>query len=235
MMRSFISRVLCALFAVMAVAFVVTSTASAAGAVPAISQPAGHPYVVKLDAQGKPVSFTIVATGFPAGSLVYVEQCDANPPSAPHWLPTRNCDIGSSPAAAIVDSSGNARFPAGDLNHGFQPFIGLGPEGLFNCLAPSAAAPKDGVPEYRSCQIRVSSNNNQATTDQVFLPIAFGVGSDPATSKSATGKSAAATAAPHSSSSSSTGLVIGGIVALIAVIGLLAVFAVRRRTPARSA
>ena len=68
-----------------------------------------NPYHVTLDAQGQPVPFTIVAAGFPAGSLVYVEQCDAQPPSAPNWSPTRNCDIGTSPPAASSSTPSGTR------------------------------------------------------------------------------------------------------------------------------
>jgi len=161
--------------AAIAIATLFTSLfATAAGAAPSIGEPHGSPYVVKLDAQGKPVPFTVVAKGFPPGSLVYVEQCNGRPPTAPNWLPTRDCDIGSSPAAAIADATGTARFPAGDLNHGFPAFVGLGPEGLFHCLTPDAKPTDDGLAYYRTCQIRVSSNNNVSTTDQVFQPIAFG-------------------------------------------------------------
>ena len=158
--------------------------AGAPDAAPAIAEPTASPYQVTLDAQGKPAPFTIAVAGFPAGSLVYVEQCDPQPTSTPDWAPTRNCDIGTSPAPAIVDPNGRARFVAGDLNHSFQPFVGLGPQGLFSCLTPDAKSPKSGLPEYRSCQVRVSSNNNQSTADQVFLPIVFGSASAPSTSGS---------------------------------------------------
>jgi len=210
-------------FVVVLVAF--SPMAGRADAVTTISQPRGNPYHVQLDAQGRPVPFTIAVAGFPAGSLVYVEQCDAQPTGAPNWAPTRDCDIGTSPAAAIVDPSGNARFEAGDRNHSFQPFVGLGPEGLFSCLTPGAAAAKNGLPEYRSCQIRVSSNNNESTADQVFMPIVFGPGT----------ASAAAAHSGSSSSSSTTGLVIGVLVVLLGVAGAALTLGLRRRRAARSA
>ncbi len=93
--------------------FLATVFAAGAGAVTAIAQPSGNPYVVRLDAHQTPLEFTVVATGFPAGSLVYIEQCNDRPPTAPHWSPTRDCDIGSSPAAAIVDEAGTGAIPRG--------------------------------------------------------------------------------------------------------------------------
>jgi hypothetical protein len=193
-----------------------------ADATTAISEPRGNPYHVPLDAQGRPIPFTVAVAGFPAGSLVYVEQCDAQPPSATNWAPTRNCDIGSSPAAAIVDGKGQARFDAGDRNHAFQPFVGLGPESLFKCLTAGAAPAKNGLSEFRSCQIRVSSNNSQSTADQVFLPIVFGSAS-------------ASSGAQSSSSSSSRSMVILVVVILVVLIGAGLALGLRARRTPRSA
>jgi hypothetical protein len=212
------------LSAIALVLIAVAPTMSRADAVTSISEPNGNPYGVQLDPQGRPVPFTIVVAGFPAGSLVYVEQCDPQPTSAPNWAPTRDCDIGTSPAAAIVDPTGRARFDAADRNHSFQPFVGLGPESLFSCVTPGAAAAKNGLPEYRSCQIRVSSNNNQSTPDQVFMPIVFGSAS-------------ASPAAPGRSGSSShltTLFVIVAVVVLLVAVGAAPVVA-RRRRGARTA
>ena len=203
--------------------------ANVVGAVTAISQPTGNPYVVALDAAGKPRPFTIVATGFRAGSLVYVEQCDARATSAPNWLPTRDCDIGTSPAAVIVDATGTARFPAGDVNHGMQPFTGLSPEGLFSCLAPSAPSLNNGLPEYRSCQIRVSSNNNQPTTDQTFLAISFGSAPSGTPATTADGSTVAAS----KSSTHGTAIVVAGVVVMLAAAAAI-VFALRRRRLSRA-
>jgi hypothetical protein len=196
-----------------------------ADALTSISEPRGNPYQVQLDAQGRPMPFTIAVAGFPAGSLVYVEQCDARPTSAANWAPTRDCDIGTSPAAAIVDPSGRARFDAGDRNHSFQPFVGLGPESLFSCLTPGAASAKNGLAEYRSCQIRVSSNNNQSTADQVFMPIVFGSASAPL---------AAASHAGSSSSKLTTVFVIIAIVVLLGVAGRGLMLGLRRRRMTRA-
>jgi hypothetical protein len=209
----------------MIVAVLLASLAAmgSAGAATTISEPTANPFHVQLDAKGRPIPFTIAVAGFRAGSLVYVEQCDAQPTTAPDWAPTRDCDIGTSPAAAIVDPSGHARFAAADPNHSLQPFVGLGPEGLFSCLEPNAPSLKNQLPEFRSCQIRVSSSNNQSTTDQVFLPIVFG--------NSSASPSAANS---DSSSSSSTYLAVGAGAVLLAIVAV-GVLRLRSRRATRSA
>src|ERR1700710_518647 len=73
-----------------------------------IVSPAGSPFAVPGDAAGTPQPFTIVATGFTPTSLVYVEQCDGIEPTTKDWSPTVNCDLGTSPAAVIVDGAGKA-------------------------------------------------------------------------------------------------------------------------------
>lgn len=207
-------------------ALLVTALCAGAAAATGIAQPKG-PYVARLDPQGKPVPFTVVATGFPAGSLVYVEQCDGRPTSAPNWLPTRDCDIGSSPAAAIADSTGTARFPAGDVNHGFPAFAGMGPEGLFSCLAPNAASLKNGLPEYRSCQIRVSSNNNVATADQVLMPFTF-----VNTAVNGAGTTAVPAATSGSSKSSNSTILVVVAAVVVVALGAIGAFGLRRRRTA---
>lgn len=187
-------------------------SAAAAGA-GTIASPHGNPYVVATDAHGVPIPFTIRVSGFTPRSIVYVEQCDARPTSAANWSPTRDCDIGTSPAGAITDAKGNATFEANDRNHAFHPFAGSGPETLFNCLSPKAASPNNGVTDYRQCQIRVASTNNQSTADQAFLPIVF-----------------ATTGGGHGSGSSSGTVVIVVVaVALVAALAATLVFARRRR------
>src|SRR5205823_10302843 len=116
------------------------------------------PYYFTLNGYATKV-FTICVSSFLPGTLVYVEQCNNRSPSAVNWAPARDCDLGSSPAAAIVSSTGTATFSAGDRNHAFHPFTGSSPQGLFNCLTSSEASPHNGMPDYRRCQIRVSSNN----------------------------------------------------------------------------
>jgi hypothetical protein len=151
-----------------------TATATGAGADTRITEPTAGPIHVALDPAGKPVPFTIVAKGFSAGHLVFIEQCDGRPPSAPNWTPARDCDVGGAPAPVIVDSQGNARFSATDPNHRFQPVLGESPETLFNCVQPAGPKPSNLLTNYTTCQIRVSSNNVQATDDQVFAAIVFG-------------------------------------------------------------
>jgi hypothetical protein len=149
------------------VALVDAPSASAA----TITAPTGNPYVVPGSASGQPLSFTVIASGFTAGSAVFIEQCDGVPTTDASWDPTTNCDLGSSPAAATANASGVATFPANDVNFGFKPFKGFSPQGLFNCLSPSGASPDNGLPDFRNCKIRVSTNNSAATSDQVFLNI----------------------------------------------------------------
>src|SRR6478672_6473565 len=84
--------------------------APAAGAATAITQPTENPYHVALDAQGKPEPFTVVASGFPLRTAVFVEQCNGRSPSDPNWSPTVDCDIASSQAPVYADSKGIARF-----------------------------------------------------------------------------------------------------------------------------
>ena len=154
------------------VAFVLTSS-SAVGATK-IEQPSQSPYAVALDANGKPQSFTIAASGFPAGHLVFIEQCDGRQPTEDKWSPALDCDVGNAPAPVLVDANGVATFDAADVNHAFQPVRGESPSQLFNCLAPNEKAPKNGLASYETCQVRISTNNTTITGDQAFLPITFG-------------------------------------------------------------
>jgi hypothetical protein len=108
-------------------------------------------------------------TGFPANTNVFVEQCDGTNTSTPGWSPTINCDNLTSPAPVISNGSGAATFTKDDPNHGFTPFKGQSPSGLFNCLSLHDASPNNGVPDFRNCTLRVSTNNAGVTGDQVFL------------------------------------------------------------------
>ena len=83
--------------------------------------------------------------------------------------PAVDCDFGSAPAAAIADTAGTVTFTATDPNHALQPFVGASPQGLFNCLPPGGASPKNDLTDFRDCQVRVSSNNTRSTSDQVFV------------------------------------------------------------------
>jgi hypothetical protein len=152
-----------------------------------IEEPRDNPYHVTLHANGKPQAFTIGVTGFAPGTQVFVEQCNDRPTSAENWLPARDCDIGTSPAAAIVDKDGHAKFSADDPNHAFRPFVGLSPQSLFRCMPPGTPPSSDDLPSYERCQIRVSTNNVQPTADQVFLPLVFGASTDSTGGSSRTG------------------------------------------------
>lgn len=151
----------------MAGLFVGVDPASAAS----ITAPTGNPYVVPGNAGGDPIPFTVGATGFAVGSNVFVEQCDGVLPTAVGWDPTTNCDLGSSPAPQVADANGSVTFLLTDPNFAFSPFKGPSPQGIFNCLSPNDPSPANGLPDFRTCRIRVSSNNSAATADQVFLPI----------------------------------------------------------------
>jgi hypothetical protein len=175
------------LTASISVALFIALSAGASAASTTITQPRGNPYHIALDGSAKPEPFTVTATGFRPGTLVYVEQCNDRAPGAENWAPTRDCDLGSSPAPVIVSGGGVATFAAGDRNHSFHPFNGSSPQGLFNCLSSNEVSPHNGMPDYRRCQVRVSTNNFAATTDQVFLPIVLeNVGGSSGTSGSRT-------------------------------------------------
>jgi len=186
----------------------------AAGASTSLSEPHGNPYVVPLDAAHNPLPFTIVAKGFPEGTRVYVEQCDGLPDTDAKWDPTVDCDPGTSPAAVVVGADGVARFPADDSQHAFTPVVGKSPSGDFNCLAVGAPSPQNGLHDFHTCYVRVSSDNIQRTNDQVSFPYVVRTG-----------------ASSSSSSSSSTWWIV---VIVLVVIGLavaaVVVVSGRRRT-----
>ena len=142
-----------------------------------ITTPTGNPFAVPGDAAGNPQPFTVSATGYAPDSNVFIEQCDGTLPTTVGWDPTTNCDLGASPAPSLADASGNVTFPAADPNHGFHPFKGASPQGLFNCLAPTDASPGNGLPDFTNCQVRVSTNNSAGTSDQVFLTMTLPAGS----------------------------------------------------------
>ena len=75
-----------------------------------ITTPTGNPFVVPGDANGNPLSFTVVATGFSVGQPVFVEQCDGTPHTAAGWDVTINCDNGASNAPVLADANGTATF-----------------------------------------------------------------------------------------------------------------------------
>jgi hypothetical protein len=140
------------------VLLVVASGASAA----VIVRPDHVPTVVA----NAPVN--VVASGFPTGKSVFVEQCDGVDPASAQWDVTQDCDNGASPPPVIADTHGNVTFPAGNPNRAFRPFQGESPQSLFNCIASGHTAPKNALKTYTNCRIRVSTNNTTATADQVF-------------------------------------------------------------------
>jgi hypothetical protein len=109
-----------------------------------------------------------------------------------------------------ADAHGIARFDAANPNQKVLLSVGQSPEGIFNCTAPRTAPPSNGLRNFTTCQLRVSTNNTQATTDQVFLPIVFG---ETSSGRSPTGWKAA--------------VVIGGVVVLL-IVGVVLLFARRR-------
>ena len=204
-----------ALLVIAAVSACVLSLTTSADAVPAITQPTENPLHVALDAQGRPVPFTVEVSGFPFRTAVFVEQCNGRPTSAPNWSPTIDCDLASARAPVYADSHGVVRFDAADSRRGLNAFSGPSPQGIFNCLPPNADSPKNGLPDFRNCQIRVSSNPTQITSDQALLPIVLGAGGS------------------SSSGSSRTALWITlGVVAVLVVVAVVAVSS-RRRAPSR--
>jgi hypothetical protein len=137
----------------------------------AIIDPQGSPLALHRDSTGHVERVTIVASGFPAGSTVFIEQCDGVAETTPNWSPVEHCDLGSSPAPVLADSSGVARFAADDRNHAFLPFVGESPQSLFNCVANAGDAPKNSLPTFTNCRVRVSSNNTLVTSDQSALSL----------------------------------------------------------------
>ena len=163
--------------------------------------PSTNPFTVRADASGRPTPFTIEATGFEPGTHVYVEQCDGTSPDSLQWSPTIDCDLGTSPAAAVAGSDGSVVFDASDPNLSFHPFRGESPEGLFNCLGVDQASLNNGLLNSRDCAVRVSTSNSAPTSDQLFLGIALPAprSSSPATT----------TPTPHPAPSTGTGAASG--------------------------
>lgn len=152
-------------------AFTVVAMTAIPGAAE-ILQPNTTPYQAQFQDPSHPehglAAFTVIVSGFTPGQQVFVEECDGNAPSVPNWDPAINCDSGSSPAPVVADSSGVAYFDSGSANHKFVPFKGVSPQGNFNCLGPDdpSLTGSNGFPDFRNCQVRVSSNNGDTTTDQ---------------------------------------------------------------------
>ena len=139
-----------------------------------VTTPTANPFHVPGDPFGHPLPFTIVADGFTPGSLVYVEQCDGTRFDGVGLGPDRRTATSRRrPLRAIADSNGVATFSSTDPNHSFVPFKGEGPSSLFNCLSPTDPPlfPITGIPDFRNCQVRVSSSQQTSTPDQAFFTI----------------------------------------------------------------
>jgi hypothetical protein len=160
------------LAAICAIAMSVALSGQAAAA--SITSPAGtpeHPFHVPADSHDDPVVFTIAGSGWSRGQPVYVEQCDGVPPTATGWDPAGDCDTETSPAAALGDAHGNVSFLSTSHNYAAPVFRGASPQGLFNCLSPNQPDPHNGLPTFRTCQLRMSSSNTNPTSDQAFISI----------------------------------------------------------------
>jgi hypothetical protein len=177
-------------------------TAPVPAAASAIVEPSTSPIVVAFAISRPPAAITVVANGFAAGSLAYVEQCDGVAPTTPLWSPTVHCDLGSSPAPAIADRRGLATFSSTDRNRAFRPFEGESPQSLFNCLAPAQHPPANGLATFTNCTLRVSTSNTAVTADQTFL--AMELEASPAPPATGGGSTAAASTPPRTSKGAST-------------------------------
>lgn len=207
-------------FVVVVVLLVATGVA-AAGASPKIVEPSANPVVVQPAAGGKLQPFTIRVSGFQPGEQVYIEQCDGVAITDPHWTPTVDCDIGTSPAPVFTPSSGIVVFGKDDLNHRLVPFRGSSPQGEFSCFGATA---QKGNPNFGTCKIRISTNNTQPTKDQLFLELVLAGHAGSSGSSSGSG-----------SGSSSSGATIALIVVGVAVVLLLVGFATFRSRRRRAA
>jgi len=154
----------------------VIAIAPACAATPGLIEPPSPPVIAHVSGPGNAAAVSVVVSGFPPG-LAYIEECDGVAPTAPQWSPTSHCDLGSSPAAAIVGANGVASFPATDRNRAFHPFVGESPQSIFNCTGAGVTAPRNDLPAYENCKIRVSTNNSTVTSDQFFVPLEFVRGS----------------------------------------------------------
>ena len=202
---------------VLAAALLVVLVAAVPAFATTIQEPSGRLFIVAIDRSGRPLPFTVVASGMKPGSLAYAEECDGAPLTQADWSPTLHCDIGTAPAPAVVAHNGVATFNANDRNHAFHPFRGPSPQAVFNCLAPRDAEPHNGLASYRTCRVRVSSNNASVTDDQAFVDIrlsdaapAAGAssgsgGAQPAGATGAGGNSQASAGTAASSASGGTG------------------------------
>ena len=146
------------------------------------TSPAGSTYTAtsytSANANGQPNPWTVQASGFTAGQQVFAEFCDGVAPTTPNYDPAQHCDIGSSPAAAVADSSGVVTFASTDGNHHILPFLGDSQQSLFACIYPGQPVGANGYTgtsgtAYTNCQLRLSTNNTSVTSDQVYQTVNY--------------------------------------------------------------
>ena len=136
-----------------------------------VTQPNSNPFNVPGDSAGNPKPFAVEVDGFAPGVQVFIEQCDGKDTGAVDWNVNFDCDLGSATPPVLADAGGVATFPVGTARE-FTPFKGESPQSLFNCVAASNDPPTtNGLTDWTNCQVRVSSNNTQATTDQQFFTL----------------------------------------------------------------
>jgi hypothetical protein len=128
---------------------------------------------------GTPRFFSITGSGYtPQSTNVFIEICDGVPPTTTGYDPSLDCDIGTSPAAALSDVNGLVSFPAGNLNLQLHLFDGASPSVTFNCLRADETALANGVTSYgipgtADCQIRMSTNNTITTGTESYMSFAL--------------------------------------------------------------
>jgi hypothetical protein len=155
----------------LAVALVAALGASAwAVTVTPTHAPSENPFWVPRDAAGNPQFFDISATGLGHNEPAFVEVCDGVSPTTQSYSSSQHCDLASG-GEANTDSSGNVTFHASDSNERLNIFVGLSPQGFFNCVGPTDALPNNGQPSYRNCQVRVSGGTSGDTTEQAYFTL----------------------------------------------------------------
>ena len=142
-----------------------------------------NPYQALTDVNasgvGTPRFFTITGSGYtPIGTSVFIEVCDGVPPTTSGYDPSIECDIGTSPAAALSDASGNVSYPATDINLRLHLFDGASPSVSFNCLRADEPDPGNGLVSYglpgtADCQVRMSTNNTITTGTEAYFSFAL--------------------------------------------------------------
>jgi hypothetical protein len=148
----------------------IAMTAGSAFAAPQITGPSG---IWPSDGSGNPKAGTVSFTGYPTPGQIKIEQCDGIAPTTPGYVVSLHCD-NSVGVAVPADGSGNGTFDATNPNSAFTPFKGVGGDDFFACVGvhdpdPTPAQNPDGVPVFRNCQVRVSTDQNNTTSDQQYL------------------------------------------------------------------